>query len=115
MLVISSAIGVYFAWKDRQNDDENNYALAGQTFSAWPVSLRKDLNIQSLTVNQKSLSKLLKSLTATSISAITMMGMPSEYYVFGSTVAWGLIPEFIGNYHILSIVTYGLGLLHRCL
>ena len=52
------------------------------------------------TVNQKSISKLLKSLTATSISAITMMGMPSEYYVFGSTVAWGLIAEFIGNYHI---------------
>ena len=42
--MISSAIGVYFAWKDRQNDDENNYALAGQSFSAWPVSLRKDLN-----------------------------------------------------------------------
>ena len=40
--MISSAIGVYFAWKDRQNDDENNYALAGQTFSAWPVSLRND-------------------------------------------------------------------------
>jgi len=75
LLVISSAIGIYFAWKDRQNDDENNYALAGQTFSAWPVSL---------------------SLTATSISAITMMGMPSEYYTFGSTVAWGLIAEFIG-------------------
>ena len=29
-----------------------------------------------------------------------MMGMPSEYYTFGSTVAWGLIAEFIGNFHI---------------
>ena len=44
--------------------------------------------------------KIWKSLTATSISAITMMGMPSEYYTFGSTVAWGLIAEFIGNFHI---------------
>ena len=43
LLVISSAIGIYFAWKDRQNDDENNYALAGQTFSAWPVSLRNQI------------------------------------------------------------------------
>ena len=53
LLVISTVIGVFFAWKDRQNRDENNYALGGRVFSAWPVAL---------------------SLTATSISAITMMG-----------------------------------------
>ena len=123
LLVISSAIGVYFAWKDRQNDDENNYALAGQTFSAWPVSLRNDFHIHchghpyracifsvwiflvkisdpKIHGSKKTKIKNLQSLTATSISAITMMGMPSEYYVFGSTVAWGLIAEFIGNFHI---------------
>ena len=53
LLVISTVIGIFFAWKDRQNRDENNYALGGRVFSAWPVAL---------------------SLTATSISAITMMG-----------------------------------------
>ena len=53
LLVISTVIGVFFAWKDRQNRDENNYALGGRVFTAWPVAL---------------------SLTATSISAITMMG-----------------------------------------
>ena len=75
LLAMSSAIGIYFAWKDRQNKDEKNYALGGQKFSAWPVAL---------------------SLTATSISAVTMMGSPSEYYVYGSTMAWGLIAELVG-------------------
>ena len=41
--------------------------MGGQKFTALPVAL---------------------SLTATSISAITMMGSPSEYYVYGSTFAW---------------------------
>ena len=61
------AIGIFFGWKDRKNKDSNNYALGGQKFTALPVAL---------------------SLTATSISAITMMGSPSEYYVYGSTFAW---------------------------
>ena len=62
LLAISTVIGVYFGWKDRKNKDENNYALGGQSFSAYPVAL---------------------SLTATSISAITMMGSPAEYYFYG--------------------------------
>ena len=61
------AIGIFFGWRDRKNKDSNNYALGGQKFTALPVAL---------------------SLTATSISAITMMGSPSEYYVYGSTFAW---------------------------
>ena len=67
LLVVSTAIGVYFGWKDRKTKDDNNYALGGQSFSAFPVAL---------------------SLTATSLSAITMMGSPSEYYYYGSTYAW---------------------------
>ena len=55
--------------------DEKNYALGGQAFSAWPVAL---------------------SLTATSISAITIMGAPSETYVYGSTMCWGLIGDVMG-------------------
>jgi len=75
LLFVSSAIGVYFAWRDRRNEDEKNYALGGQAFSAWPVAL---------------------SLTATSISAITIMGAPSETYVYGSTMCWGLIGDVMG-------------------
>ena len=55
--------------------DEKNYALGGQAFTAWPVAL---------------------SLTATSISAITIMGAPSETYVYGSTMCWGLIGDVMG-------------------
>ena len=36
------------------------------------------------------------SLTATSISAITIMGAPSETYVYGSTMCWGLIGDIMG-------------------
>ena len=67
LLVVSTAIGIYFGWVDRKSKDDNNYALGGQSFSAFPVAL---------------------SLTATSLSAITMMGSPSEYYYYGSTYAW---------------------------
>ena len=67
MITQQKAIGIFFGWKDRKNKDSNNYALGGQKFTALPVAL---------------------SLTATSISAITMMGSPSEYYVYGSTFAW---------------------------
>ena len=62
LLVVSTLIGIYFGWKDRKNKDEKNYALGGQKFNAFPVAL---------------------SLTATSLSAITMMGSPSEYYFYG--------------------------------
>ena len=74
LLVISTAIGVYFGWKDRKTKDDKNYALGGQQFSAVPVAL---------------------SLTATSLSAITMMGSPSEYYVYGSTYAWVAMADVI--------------------
>ena len=74
LLVISTAIGVYFGWKDRKTKDDKNYALGGQQFSAVPVAL---------------------SLTATSLSAITMMGSPSEYYVYGSTYAWVALADVL--------------------
>ena len=51
--VFSTIIGCYFGWIDRKNEDHTNYALGGQKFTAMPVAL---------------------SLTATSLSAITMMG-----------------------------------------
>ena len=35
------------------------------------------------------------SLTATSLSAITMMGSPAEYYIYGSTYAWVVVADII--------------------
>ena len=74
LLLVSTLIGVYFGWKDRRNKDETNYALGGRRFSALPVAV---------------------SLTATSLSAITMMGSPSEYYFYGSTYAWTILADAI--------------------
>ena len=115
LLVVSTIIGIYFGWKDRKNKDDNNYgklqkcvknglfcrnleildpvtrprscvglklinlpksflALGGQKFTAFPVAL---------------------SLTATSLSAITMMGSPSEYYSYGSSYAWVIVADII--------------------
>ena len=33
LLVVSTAIGVYFGWRDRKVKDDKNYALGGQAFS----------------------------------------------------------------------------------
>ena len=39
--------------------------------------------------------KVALSLTATSLSAITMMGSPSEYYYYGSTYAWVAMADVV--------------------
>ena len=65
LLVVSTIIGCYFGWVDRKNKDDTNYALGGQAFSALPVAL---------------------SLTATSLSAITMMG--ESLSLFNGNVFW---------------------------
>ena len=94
LLLVSTLIGVYFGWKDRRNKDETNYALGGRRFSALPVAV---------------------SLTATSLSAITMMGSPSEYYFYGSTYAWTILADaiscvvaalFTGSLKLSSIMNF---------
>ena len=37
MVSFSTIIGCYFAWVDRKNKDDTNYALGGQKFTAVPV------------------------------------------------------------------------------
>ena len=36
LLLFSASIGVYIWWQDRANDDEDNYATGGRSFSAIP-------------------------------------------------------------------------------
>ena len=62
-LAISISIGVYFAFKDRKNQDVENYLMAGRSLSAFPVAM---------------------SLTSSFISAITILGTPGEFYVYGT-------------------------------
>ena len=56
---------MYIWWKDRNLENENNYATGGKSFSAWPVAF---------------------SIGATQISAITMIGSPAEYYFYGDGI-----------------------------
>lgn len=62
-LSISALIGVFFAIKDSQIKDLNNYLMGGRSMKTLPVAL---------------------SLTASFISALTILGGPAEYYTYGT-------------------------------
>merc|ERR1712130_31796 len=74
---MSASIGLIIWWKDRNNEDEDNYATGGKSFSAYPVAF---------------------SIGATSMSAITMIGSPAEYYEFGSTYGGGMLSDIVSMF-----------------
>lgn len=57
MLVASAAVGVYFAWTDRRRTSSGDFLTGGRRMTALPVSL---------------------SLTASFMSAITVLSTPAE-------------------------------------
>lgn len=57
MLVVSAAVGVYFAWTDRDQRSSGDFLMGGRRLTALPVSL---------------------SLTASFMSAITVLSNPAE-------------------------------------
>ncbi|XP_027007609.2 sodium-coupled monocarboxylate transporter 1 isoform X1 [Tachysurus fulvidraco] len=63
MLVISAAIGVYYAFAQRQRQTVRDFLVGGQSMSAVPIAL---------------------SLTASFMSAITVLGTPVEVYCNGA-------------------------------
>ena len=80
VLFLSAGIGVYFAWTDRKNDSED-YMMGGGKVSPFPIAC---------------------SLATTFFSAITVLGSPGEYYLYGSmftyflvTYGWFLIHIFV--------------------
>lgn len=66
MLVLSTAIGVYFGFWGKKEDSPEEYLLAGKSMSTLPVAV---------------------SLVASLVSGITVMGDPSEIYTYG-TLYW---------------------------
>ncbi|KAF7667565.1 hypothetical protein LDENG_00057160 [Lucifuga dentata] len=66
MLVVSAAIGVYYAWVDRGQRSSQDFLMGGRRLTAVPVSL---------------------SLTASFMSAITVLGNPAEVYRYGAIIA----------------------------
>lgn len=63
MLVVSTAIGVYYAWTSRRRESAEEFLTGGRRLTALPVSM---------------------SLTASFMSSITVLSNPAEVYVFGA-------------------------------
>lgn len=90
-LAISAFIGLYHAIRDRKRNTTDVYLLAGRGMHPFPVAM---------------------SLTATFISAITILGTPSEVYVHGTMYLWlcfGFIITATGAAHIFVPIFYNLG------
>ncbi|XP_024150380.1 sodium-coupled monocarboxylate transporter 1 [Oryzias melastigma] len=79
MLGVSACIGVYFAWVDRRKNSSGDFLTAGRTLTALPVSM---------------------SLTASAMSAITVLSNPAEVYRYGAI--FGL---FCFAYFLATIIT----------
>uniref|UniRef100_A0A3Q1FTL4 Solute carrier family 5 member 8 n=1 Tax=Acanthochromis polyacanthus TaxID=80966 RepID=A0A3Q1FTL4_9TELE len=67
MLVVSAAVGVYYAWTDRKQRSSGDFLMGGRRLTALPVSL---------------------SLTASFMSAITVLSHPAEVYCYGAIVVF---------------------------
>ncbi|XP_076800752.1 sodium-coupled monocarboxylate transporter 1-like isoform X2 [Clavelina lepadiformis] len=89
MLAAAALVGIYYAIKDRRVEDQtlDNYNLGGRSMSAIPLGL---------------------SMAVTYISAITIIGAPTEAYNYGMMVLWYSAAPIISN----VIGTYCLSLLH---
>lgn len=90
-LGLSAIIGLYYAIKDRKRNNTEEYLLAGRKMNPIPVAM---------------------SLLASFISAIALLGTPSEVYVHSTMVMWlsvGFIITGLGAGYIYIPVFYKLG------
>ncbi|KAM8910296.1 sodium-coupled monocarboxylate transporter 1 isoform 1-T1 [Spinachia spinachia] len=67
MLLVSAAVGVYYAWVDRGQESSGDFLTGGRRLTALPVSL---------------------SLTASFMSAITVLSNPAEVYRYGANIGY---------------------------
>ncbi|KAK3610276.1 hypothetical protein CHS0354_029736 [Potamilus streckersoni] len=65
-LVISALVGIFFAWKDKRDQSTANFLLGGRQMSILPVTL---------------------SLMATFLSAVLVLGVPTEIF-YNGTMYW---------------------------
>ena len=63
MLVISAAIGIWYAYADRKKNNTQEFLLGGRSLSVFPVAM---------------------SILSSFISAISLLGTPSEVYRYGT-------------------------------
>ncbi|KAJ9575564.1 hypothetical protein L9F63_007572, partial [Diploptera punctata] len=85
-LVVSTMIGIYFGFWGKKEETPREYLHGGKTMNSFPVAV---------------------SLVSCSISGITLMGVPTEIYRFGTVyslvVVCSLIMVFIVNYFYLPV------------
>lgn len=89
-LLASAAIGLFYAIRDRNNDDTEEFLLAGRKLHYLPVSL---------------------SLLSSFISAITLLGTPAEVYRYNTMYWWisiGFLITGLGSAHIFVPIFYNL-------
>ena len=91
-LLISAGIGLFYAIRDRNQNSEKEFLLAGRNLSVFPVAL---------------------SLLSSFISAITLLGTPAEVYKY-NTMYWlisvGFIISATLSAHVFIPVFYNLGI-----
>lgn len=77
MLALSAGIGIFYGIRSRKQRSylASDYLIAGRTMSFGPVSL---------------------SLIASFMSSVTIIGVPAEYYVYGTMFSWyGVVYLFL--------------------
>ncbi|XP_041363424.1 sodium-coupled monocarboxylate transporter 2-like [Gigantopelta aegis] len=91
ILIVSAGIGIFYAIKDRRKQTTKEYLLAGGNMHVIPVAL---------------------SLLASFMSAITILGTPSEMYSYGTMYLWIAVSYIFAVFfaaHIYIPVFYRLG------
>ena len=91
-LLVSAGIGLFYAIRDRNQNSEKEFLLAGRNLSVFPVAM---------------------SLLSSFISAITLLGTPAEVYKY-NTMYWlisvGFIITATFSAHVFIPVFYNLGI-----
>lgn len=70
MLVVSAAIGMWYAYADRKKNNTQEFLMGGRSLSVFPVAM---------------------SILSSFISAISLLGTPSEVYRYGTQYAIKLL------------------------
>ncbi|KAJ8392337.1 hypothetical protein AAFF_G00077010 [Aldrovandia affinis] len=92
MLLVSTAIGIYFALTGKDQHSSNDFLMGGRSMSALPVAM---------------------SLTAGFMSAITVLATPSEVYRYGAIYGlYGIsyVPVVVVSSEVFLPVFYRLGI-----
>ncbi|XP_071114998.1 sodium-coupled monocarboxylate transporter 1-like [Haliotis cracherodii] len=85
-------IGLYFAFKNKKDQDPAEYLVAGRSMGVLPVSL---------------------SLAVTFLSSMTLLGLPAEIYNYTTMFWWlalGMVLAVAGAAHVFNPVLYNIGI-----